>query len=391
MERAADASSPPVGFFNLTTTISHARFCEHGAGRYTVARRANFQTMDSVTLFPFYIRKTICASLVLIIALFGALDAQAQDDDDTVVSTETNLVLLNVGVSDRRGRVVTDLTRGDFAVYEDGVRQQILGFEPTSAPFSLVLLLDMSGSTLNFRPILKQSALRFIDSLAPEDRVAVVAFGNGKVQTLADFTSDRRKIGFAIAELAKGSGSTNLYPALQQSLKQLAKEGKRRKAVVVLTDGVDTEMRQIDGRTSSEAKTGEEAIAAVKPDESVSLRRVLDAADRQGVTIYPLALPAGDPKKQLPFTPQQVAIYRSARSRIQTLADRTGGRMHEINRLEDMGRLYAEVAAEMRTLYSIAYQSANPRPRDGSWRAINIEVTRAGDLIARSRPGYFAR
>ena len=92
----------------------------------------------------------------------------------------------------------------------------------------------------------------------------------------------------------------------------------------------------------------------------------------------------------LPLTPQQSAIYASARVRMQTLADRTGGRLHEIHRLEDMGRLYAEVAAEMRTLYSLAYQSAGARTRDGKWRAITIEVSRA-DAIARSRPGYYAR
>jgi hypothetical protein len=76
--------------------------------------------------------------------------------------------------------------------------------------------------------------------------------------------------------------------------------------------------------------------------------------------------------------------------RIQTLADRTGGRLHAINRLEDMGRIYAEVAAEMRTLYSITYQSANARPRDGGWRSITIEVARP-ELLARTRPGYYAR
>ncbi|MCA1850086.1 MAG: hypothetical protein LC672_03260, partial [Acidobacteria bacterium] len=86
----------------------------------------------------------------------------------------------------------------------------------------------------------------------------------------------------------------------------------------------------------------------------------------------------------------QSAIYSAARTRMQTLADRTGGRLHEIRRLEDMGRLYAEVAAEMRTLYSLAYQSSNARPRDGSWRSITVEVARP-DAIARSRPGYFAR
>ena len=75
---------------------------------------------------------------------------------------------------------------------------------------------------------------------------------------------------------------------------------------------------------------------------------------------------------------------------MQALADRTGGRLSEIRRLEDLGRLYAEVAADMRTLYSIAYQSASGRARDGRWRSVRIEVSRA-EVIARTRPGYFAR
>ena len=342
--------------------------------------------MTFFNIFRHNSQKIACA-LVALLCLSAAARAQSQDDPE-VVSTSTNLVVLNVGVADRRGQAVTNLTQGDFTVYEDGVKQSVVSFEPTTAPFSLVLLLDMSGSTINFRPTLKQSALRFIDALGAGDRVEVVAF-NDKIQTLQHFTSDRREIAFAINE-AKGKGNTNLYKALRHSLSELAKEGKRRKAIIVLTDGLDTDERSLDGQTSAQATTGDEAIAAVKPDQSAALRSVLDAADRQGVTIYPLALPSADPSKLLPLTPQQSAIYASARVRMQTLADRTGGRLHEIRRLEDMGRLYAEVAAEMRTLYSLAYQSTGTRARDGKWRAITIEVSRA-DAIARSRPGYYAR
>jgi len=336
--------------------------------------------------FPENLRK-ISFVVAAALCLFAPTRAQAQDEPIETVTT--NLVILNVGVADRKGQAVTDLSRGDFAVYEDGVKQSILNFEPVESPFSLVLLLDMSGSTLNFRPTLKQSALRFIDSLAPEDRVEVVAF-NDKIETLQHFTTDRKKIGFAIEELAKGRGNTYLYKALDYSLHQLAKENKRRKAIVVLTDGLDTDMSNLDRQSTSEAKTTDEAVASVKPDAAAALRSVLDAADKQGVTVYPLALPSADPKNLLPLTPQQAAVYSAARARMQSLADRTGGRLHEIHRLEDMGRLYAEVAADMRTLYSIAYQSTNTRAHDGKWRAINIEVTRA-DTIARSRPGYFAR
>jgi Ca-activated chloride channel homolog len=336
--------------------------------------------------FPENFRKIFCA-LAAALCLSAAASAQAQDEP--IETVNTNLVILNVGVADRKGQPVTDLSRADFNVYEDGVKQSIVGFEPAASPFSLVLLLDMSGSTLNFRATLQQSALRFIDSLGPDDRVEVVAF-NDKVQTLQRFTADRKKIAFAITYLAKGRGNTYLYKALDYSLQQLTHEGKRRKAIVVLTDGLDTDMSNLDRQTTAEAKTNDEAVASVKPDSASALRSVLDAADRQGVTIYPLALRSSDPKYLLPLTPQQAAIYTAARARMQSLADRTGGRLHEINRLEDLGRLYAEVAADMRTLYSIAYQSSNSRTHDGKWRSINIEVTRA-DAIARSRPGYYAR
>ncbi|HJQ33714.1 MAG TPA: VWA domain-containing protein [Pyrinomonadaceae bacterium] len=341
--------------------------------------------MTFTAIFRNNLRKIVCAA-VAVVCLSAAARAQAQDEP--VVTVESNLVILNVGVADRKGQAITNLQQSEFAVYEDGVRQSLVSFEPSQAPFSLVLLLDMSGSTINFRPTLKQSALRFIDALGPEDRVEVVAF-NDKVQTLQHFTSDRGKIAFAIEE-SKGRGNTNLYQALRYSLAELSKEGKRRKAVVVLSDGLDTDERKLDGEHTAEAKTGEEAVASVKPEESAALRTVLDTADRLGVTIYPLALPSADPKTLLPLTPQQSAIYAAARARMQSLADRTGGRLHEIRRLEDMGRLYAEVAAEMRTLYSLAYQSSNARARDGKWRTITVEVSRA-DAIARSRPGYYAR
>jgi VWFA-related protein len=346
--------------------------------------------------FPAHqLRTRIYACLFLALCL--CVSARAQGQEDPVETVNSNLVILNVGVADRKGQPITDLSQRDFAVYEDGARQSIVSFEPTSAPFSLVLLLDMSGSTLNFRPTLKQSALRFIDALAPGDRVAVISFwikrdkgkSEDKVLTLADFTDDRRKIAHAIS-IADGAGGTNLYEGLRVALRHLAREGNRRKAVVVLTDGKDTELEALDRTASGSADTNEDALAAVKPEANPRLRAVLDTADRQGVTIYPLALPSGDIRRIAQPLPQQVAIYSAARARLQSLADRTGGRLHVINRLEDLGKLYAEVAAEMRTLYSIAYQSSSTRPRDGSWRAINIEVTR-DELIARSRPGYYAR
>ena len=370
----------------------------------------------------------LVASALLVAAL--APDRRAQQpqpppqQDDEIITVESNLVRLNVGVADRRGAPVLNLSQGDFVVYEDGVRQTIRNFEPVAAPFSLVLLLDMSGSTLSFRTQLKMAALRFSDALGPDDRVSVVAFWGqqkyeGKslktldqIKTLSEFTAERKKISYAIQD-ADGQGTTNLYKALAHSLGALAQEGQRRKAIVVLTDGIDTEVSREDRQASAKAQTGDEAVASVKPDASAALNAVLNAADRQGVTIYPLALPSGDlkrltehnrqllaryPRGDAPEelkraaepTPQQVAIYTSARARLELLASRSGGRLYAINRLEDLGRQYAEVAAEMRTLYSVAYQSSNASRRDGRWREIRVEVARP-ELLARTRPGYYAR
>jgi VWFA-related protein len=314
--------------------------------------------------------------------------AFAQQEPDDVVKVDTSLVQLNVGVVDRQGRAITNLSRSDFAVYEDNVLQPITDFEPTMTPFSLVLMLDLSGSTQSFRQTLKQSAYRFLDALGPGDRVALVVF-NDKVKTLVNFTTDLRKIAGAI-DSADGKGDTQFYKALEVALELLGKEGQRRKAIVMLSDGLDTEMSNLDRKSASNALTNEEAIASVKPETSVPLNAVLRAADRQGVTLYPLALPSGDPKRLSFPLPTQVAVYSAARARMQTLADRTGGRLNEIRRLEDLGRIYAEVAAELRTLYTVVYRPINTNTPPGRLRSIRIELSRP-ELIARTRSGYYGR
>jgi VWFA-related protein len=295
-------------------------------------------------------------------------------------------VRLNVGVADQRGKPITNLDKNNFTIYEDGVKQDILKFEPTVAPFSVVMILDMSGSTLGFRETIRQSAYRFIDALSPEDRVAVVEFYD-KINLLNDFTTNRKSIGNSIA-VANGRGKTQLYKSLEFALDKLSKEGNRRKAIIVLTDGVDSEVKNTD-RNFLGKFDEKDFSTAIKPETSDALNRVLSKSDAQGVTIYPLALPTGDPFKLADPTPAQIAMFGAARVRLQILADRSGGTLNTINRLEEMGRLYAAVAAELRTLYTIEYQSNNEK-RDGKWRSISIEVNNP-ELISKTRKGYFAK
>lgn len=329
----------------------------------------------------FSLTALFCASFLL--SFSTAVSAQ-----DDIIKTDTSLVQLNVGVVDRQGRAIISLSQGDFAIYEDEVKRPIVAFEPTQSPFSLVMLLDMSGSTVNFRQQIQQAAIRFLDALAPEDRVAVIVFNGKGVRELAGFTTDRQKTAYAIT-LASGSGNSPVYDALKYSLKQLAAEGKRRKAIVALTDGLDTEVRKSDRAAVAKA-TEAEVSTVIKPEAASALNSVLADADRQGVTIFPLALPSGDPRRLPLPDPRIIAQYSAARTRLQMLADRTGGQVSDIRRLDQMARVYAELAAHLRTLYSIAYQAPNPDKRDGKWRAIRIDVTRP-DLIAKTKTGYYAK
>ena len=322
--------------------------------------------------------------VTLAIVLLSSVLCFGQDDD--LVRVDSAIVRVNVGVVDNRGRPITTLDRSNFVVYEDGVKQEISRFETSAAPFSVVMMLDMSGSTRTFRQNIQLAATRFLDALAPDDRIAVVEFYS-KVNLLNDFTTDRRAAYHSIS-VANGSGETDLYRGLLFALEKLSTERSRRKAIVVLTDGVDTDAQNDDRRFLSNF-TDDQVPTAIKPEMNEVLGRILDRSDRQGVTIYPLALPTGDPARLADPTPRQVAMYTAARSRLRLMAERTGGTLNAIKRLDEMATLYALVAADLRTLYTLEYSPTNEK-RDGKWRAIKVGVDRP-DFIPRARQGYFAK
>jgi VWFA-related protein len=324
------------------------------------------------------------AFVLTFLVLFSFSLSRSQDEE--IIKVSTSLVRLNVGVVDRNGKPVLNLKKEDFMIYEDGIKQAILNFEPNSSPFSVVLLLDMSGSTLAFRQTLKLAAARFIDALAPEDRVAVIEFYE-KINLRNDFTTDRKIILNSI-NVANGRGKTQLYKALDFALDKLKKEKNRRKVIVVLTDGVDTDLRNQDREALSKIEQ-DKFEDFINPEDSSIFKKVIEEAEKEGISIYPLALPTGDPKLLPDPTPLQVALFKIARERLEILARRTGASLNNINRLEEMGRVYATVAAEIRTLYTIEYLSSNDK-RDGKWRTISIQMSDP-ELIARTKPGYYAK
>ncbi len=343
-----------------------------------------------IRFLKFSSKTNFIVALFLLFVCTNISIAQQKPGDDDPIVVDTNLVRLNVGVVNRQGQAITNLAQSEFAIYEDGVKQTVKSFETNDAPFSVVMLLDVSGSTINFRKSLSLAALRFLEAISPQDRVTVILF-NEKTETVADFTTDRKRLAYGIERVEETrGGKTYLYEALKVALEKLSKEGNRRKAIVVLTDGVDSQLKNDDRPLIKNAETNEQAVAYINPETNAKLVSVLNTADKQGVTVYPLALPTGDPKRLPDPNPIQFALYSTARERIKILANRTGGRLNVINNLGDLGSLYAEVAADLRTLYSISYQSSNTGKRDGKWRAIKIEVSRS-ELIARTKPGYYAK
>src|SRR5215207_786551 len=212
-------------------------------------------------------------SLILLsIMLISALVCVAQQEDDPV-RVDSSIVRVNVGVVDDRGHPITTLAQSSFTLYEDGVKQDISRFVAAPAPFSVVMMLDMSGSTRSFRQNIQMAASRLLDALAPDDRVAVVEFYS-KVNLLNDFTTDRR-IAYHSISVANGSGDTELYKGLLLALDKLSGEKSRRKAIVVLTDGVDTDAQDADRKLLASLRD-DQIPTAIKPELNDSLRRVLD-------------------------------------------------------------------------------------------------------------------
>jgi Ca-activated chloride channel family protein len=189
---------------------------------------------------PHYFRASLFSCLTLFsLLLFCPTGIQAQDDDD-VVRTNTDLVVLNVTVTDRNGQYVRALKSTDFKVYEDGNEvplSTIVSFGFQDTPYAAVVLLDSSGSMENRFTLARSAAIRFLDRLREEDVAAVYRF-DSTVERVQEFSGGRDLAPIAYAIRAKGM--TTLNDAIVQASKVLAERPETRKTIVILSDGMDT-------------------------------------------------------------------------------------------------------------------------------------------------------
>jgi len=295
-------------------------------------------------------------------------------DEDEVVRVESDLVTVNVSVIDRAsGRGLQGLSAADFRVYEDNVEQTVEHFETAAAPFDLLLLLDLSGSTARVTDTIRSAAWRFVAVTRPQDRVGVIAFA-GEAKVVSPLTSDRAALRASLDRLASPQGDTRLHDSLAYALDLLERgaDPARRRALIVMSDGLDSALPNVTGVGSS------------TPYEEIRSR----VQEFEGV-VYSVWT---NTEYYEAFSPLDIQpeTYDLAHDRMGELAEAGGGLFYEVEKLEDLAGAYERVVADLGTVYSLSYRPTNKR-RDGSWRAIRVRLPRRAEAVARGRRGYFAR
>jgi Ca-activated chloride channel family protein len=291
---------------------------------------------------------------------------------DDVIKLEARLVNLNVKVTDAAGKTLPALRKEDFVVLEDDVRQDVSYFEPVTAPLNIVLLLDLSGSTERKIKVMKKAAQKFVDSLKPGDHIAIAAFTR-RFYIISNFTTDHKLLKDRIDDIKNRHAGTAYYDAMWATLDLLEEANTTRKAIVVLTDGVDNSLDHPDSAEFDPRHGFDELLA-----------RTIEA----DATIYPIYL---DTEYETIGAGGRSGhdAYVTARKQLQALADQTGAMMFKAERAEDLEGVYQQVAAELHSLYSMAYAPKVVR-KDGKWRKIGIAVGLPGAKV-RTKRGYFAK
>jgi VWFA-related protein len=276
------------------------------------------------------------------------------------------LMRVNASVTDRNGRAIHDMRVSDFVVYEDGSERKIVNVTPTSEPFNLVLLLDVSGSVEERIDFIRKAARDFLNTASPQDRISIISFRDD-IQVISEFSTDRSLLAKKLDEIDAG-GATALYDAIAYTLVDTLKPLRgERTAIVVLSDGDDNK-------------------------SFVPFPAILEATIESGALIYPLYVPSGlipessVPRPSITVDPMRtryLTITTRAVEEGQKLATASGGVFYPIKRLEDLQKAYDDVVAQMRTAYTITYASS---ANSTGHRRIRIRTNRDGASVRLSPP-----
>ncbi|HEV7682292.1 MAG TPA: VWA domain-containing protein [Pyrinomonadaceae bacterium] len=344
-----------------------------------------------------------------------ATDGPEEVDANDVVRVNTTLVTLPVSVMDRDGRYIPNLRKEDFRLWEDGVEQTVAVFSSVDKPFSVVLMLDTSGSTRYRLGEIQDAAITFVNQLRRDDQVMVVSFDD-QIRVLSEFTSDRSRLRDAIRRSEPGE-STKLYDAVDLVMNQRLNRVTGRKAIVLFTDGVDTTSRHAS--YESNIRDAEELDALIYPVQYDTYEDQGGGGGRGGG--------GGPPNSgRWPNSNSDVlgqilgGIFRKGGGRrggggggrggggrgggggggngnsqreyevanryLHDLADRTGARSYQGDSAQDLNSAFANIAEELRRQYTLGYYPKSPA-QAGERRSIKVRVNQP-NLAVRTRDNY---
>ena len=311
------------------------------------------------------------------------LPKSRSDKESFVLEIDVNLVVLNITVVDENQGNVTSLTKNDFLIYEDEIRQDIANFFPVEAPFKLVLVVDTSISTRKNLSLIKTAAGNFAKELRPKDEIALAEthFFSQEVQ---GFTNDRKVLRKAIKRLSTYPyGGSRVYDGMAMALRSLQVIKGGRKAIVVLSDGMENSSN-------------------IKFDELQKLFA------KENAVLYPITIVNKDRQKAIlenyinqhkdeienPYVKNARVslsvleeVYRIQTERLNQLSSQTGGKIFLVNDLSDLSGEYSNVAHELRNTFSLAYYSNN-KASQGGMRKIRVEVGNPKFQV-RTRSSYY--
>ena len=316
---------------------------------------------------------------------------------EDAVRLETYLVNLNISATDSAGRAIPDLTKDDFKVLEDGVAQPLSFFSPQQSPFNLVLLIDLSGSMREEIDLIRETALHFLEIISSLDSVAVVIFTTDVV-VVSNLTKDRDDLRDSIDFMLAPAGGTSFYDALGYGMVEVLRKVRgQRNAIITITDGEDNALQaRLELRVVG---------AAIAQGSFLTFEELLEGAAENDALIYPIHLAPAPPQSVVttgspapivslrtssdPRKLVTAALTEIATNQLRSLADASGGRFYHADRIEDLKGVFEKVAAELRTVYSVAYTPTNLN-FDGLFRRIRVQANKPG-VVLRTRPGYHAK
>jgi VWFA-related protein len=313
----------------------------------------------------------------------------------------------------QEGRYVPFLHKEDFRLFEDGVEQEIADFSPVTVPLHVVLLLDTSRSTVFKLEDIQAAAAAFVEQLRPDDEVMVVSF-DSKVYVDSEFTNDRERLRRAIYRTRTGGG-TKLYEAVDLVISERLDRIEGRKAIVLFTDGVDTESRGVRARdTVKEVEESDVTVFPIRYNTQEGAQggwgKGRNPNGRPPIFDIPWPQPQPQPRngRRWPFDPwinyqlpgargtqwpPQRGVgndeYERAAAYLQQLADSSGGRLYNADTLHNVQQAFSKIAEELRHQYALSYYPTNTA-QDGSYRRVRVQA-KLSNVVVRAREGYRAK